>query len=503
MPMNHATMTGNNREMTSMILEQVRMEASAKLDQKRRGELGQFMTPSSIARFMADLFLPNPLNSAYLLDPGAGVGSLSAAFLDRCISGELRFNQVNITAYEIDDILREHLSQTFVDYSTRIHLNTQILSDDFIENAVEQIKAGNPQRFTHVILNPPYKKISGNSQHRLLLRQAGIETVNLYSAFLALSITLLAPDGQLVAIIPRSFCNGPYYRPFRKFLLERAVIRHIHLFESRSKAFKDDNVLQENIILALGRGNAQGNVTISTSNDDSFSDFSAHVYPFEQIVSSHDADCFIHVPSSPEANTVDISPAICNSLDDLDIRVSTGPVVDFRLKDQIRQVHELGDVPLLCPGHFIGLTTEWPKMGKKIPNAICHNANTEKWLYPIGFYCVVRRFSSKEERHRIMASVVEPETFPNTKMIGFENHLNVFHENKKGLPETLARGLAIFLNSTIVDKQFRRFNGHTQVNATDLRAMKYPSRLQLQKLGTKIQDKVMDQDMIDQLVGEL
>jgi adenine-specific DNA-methyltransferase len=77
-----------------------------------------------------------------------------------------------------------------------------------------------------------------------------------------------------VAIIPRSFCNGPYYRPFRDFILERAAIRHMHLFESRSKAFKDDEVLQENIIIRLERGGQQGPVTIITSTDDSFTDLS-------------------------------------------------------------------------------------------------------------------------------------------------------------------------------------------------------------------------------------
>ena len=61
-------------------------------------------------------------------------------------------------------------------------------------------------------------------------------------------------------------------------------------------------------------------------------------------------------------------------------------------------------------------------------------------------------------------------------MLGFENHLNVFHEDKRALPENLAHGLAAFLNTTAVDDHFRRFNGHTQVNATDLRLMKYPSR---------------------------
>ena len=68
-------------------------------------------------------------------------------------------------------------------------------------------------------------------------------------------------------------------------------------------------------------------------------------------------------------------------------------------------------------------------------------------------------------------------------MLGFENHLNVFHEDKHGLPELLARGLAMFLNTTAVDENFRLFNGHTQVNATDLRKMKYPSRETLIELG--------------------
>ena len=68
-------------------------------------------------------------------------------------------------------------------------------------------------------------------------------------------------------------------------------------------------------------------------------------------------------------------------------------------------------------------------------------------------------------------------------MLGFENHLNVYHENKHGLPEALARGLCVYLNTTGVDENFRRSSGHTQVNATDLKMMKYPSREALIKLG--------------------
>jgi isopenicillin N synthase-like dioxygenase len=157
--------------------------------------------------------------------------------------------------------------------------------------------------------------------------------------------------------------------------------------------------------------------------------------------------------------------------------------VDFRLQEHIQQKPTKSTVPLLYPGHFIGYTTHWPKDDMKRGNAIKLNADTKKWLYPNGFYTVARRFSAKEERRRIVASVVTPASFPDAPMLGFENHLNVFHEDKRGLPENLAHGLAAFLNTTAVDDHFRRFNGHTQVNATDLRLMKYPSRTALIALG--------------------
>lgn len=373
-----------------------------------------------------------------------------------------------------------------------------------VESLGDDLFSPTQERYSHAILNPPYKKINSSSVHRLALRRAGIETVNLYSAFVALAVAHAVPGGQIVAIIPRSFCNGPYYRPFRDFILERSRIRHMHLFESRSKAFKDDEVLQESIIIRLERDGPQGPVTVSTSTDDTFADLVHHEYPFDRIVFPEDPERFIHVPTSPEKGTIELSEAIRCTLRDVGVKVSTGPVVDFRLKEHLRDMPSLGAVPLLYPGHFCGTGTTWPIDGSKKPNAIARNADTEKWLYPSGFYCVVRRFSSKEEKRRIVASVVEPEAFGGAPVLGFENHLNVFHENKRGLPEALARGLAVFLNTNAVDETFRRFNGHTQVNATDLRLMKYPSRETLIELGEwAMQQGTLAQEYFDAKLGTL
>jgi len=467
-------------------IEQSRLDISGTADPKRKSQFGQFFTPAKIAQFMAGMFTQGVSTNCRLLDAGAGIGSLSAAFLDRWVSGGFHFHHLELDAFEIDKSLLPHLASTLDRYKVTGFI-PNIRNIDFVLAAANNLSgsmfAEKLPKYTHAILNPPYKKLRSDSEHRAALRLGDIETVNLYSAFTALALSLLDERGQLVAIIPRSFCNGPYYRPFRDFVLTRAAIQHIHLFASRNKAFKDDDVLQENIIIRLERSASQGPVIVSTSTDASFSDLVVREYPFGHVVAPTDAERFIHIPTSPEKAAFNLSSSIRYSLTDLGITVSTGPVVDFRVREYLREMPVPGSVPLLYPCHFNGPDITWPRMGVKKPNAIIRNSSTEKWLYPNGFYCVVRRFSSKEEKRRITASVAIPSGFEDSSMLGFENHLNVFHESKHGLPQELAYGLAVFLNSTAVDQHFRRFNGHTQVNATDLKHMKYPSRDAIIELG--------------------
>ena len=155
--------------------------------------------------------------------------------------------------------------------------------------------------------------------------------------------------------------------------------------------------------------------------------------------------------------------------------------MDFRLKEHWLAEPKGGCVPLLYTHHFRGGRFTWPMEHKK-PNALRLNEDTRKCFMPRGCYVLTKRFSAKEERRRVVAYVIEPKQLEH-ELYGFENHLNVFHHRKQGLPSDLAHGLGLFLNSTIVDRHFRNFSGHTQVNATDLRAMRYPSRETLVRFG--------------------
>lgn len=480
----------------NLVIDKVRREASSLLDVQRRSDLGQYMTPSPIATFMASLFSYN--GQAKLLDAGAGVGSLTSAFLDKALR---EGTAVDAETWEIDTILGGYLKNTLDEYVRHGQgkIKAHIHAADFIEDATFSIQFGSDNHYTHAILNPPYKKICSNSKHRKLLRMVGIETVNLYTAFIALTVLLMKEGGEVVAIIPRSFCNGSYYRPFRNLILRTCSIRQLHLFESRNQAFQDDEVLQENIIIHLIKGEPQDTVIVSASQDAKFSDYQQTTFDAAVIVKPNDTEQFIHIPTANEHTS---PPKLCtHTLHNIGLEVCTGPVVDFRLKEYWLDEPADGAAPLLYPHHFIDGLLCWPKSHKK-PNALQLASNVSKWLMPRGHYVLIKRFSAKEERRRLVAYHLPYEAL-DAAHIGFENHWNVFHIGKRGMDEDTAKGLTTFLNSTVLDEHFRVFSGHTQVNATDLRNMCYPSREQLRKLGQRAKDQPNDQASIDRLLEEL
>lgn len=190
---------------------------------------------------------------------------------------------------------------------------------------------------------------------------------------------------------------------------------------------------------------------------------------------------------------------LTTTLAGLGLSVSTGRVVDFRARTFLRQQPGDDTVPLIYPCHLNGGLVNWPKENSRKPNAIANSERTKDLLVPTGIYVLVKRFTAKEERRRIVACIYDPEQIQ-SPLVGFENHLNYFHVQGGGLPIDLAKGLTAFLNSTLVDVYFRQFNGHTQVNATDLRSLNYPTKEQLQRLGWKAENLTLKQSELDALV---
>ncbi|HLP44503.1 MAG TPA: Eco57I restriction-modification methylase domain-containing protein, partial [Candidatus Kapabacteria bacterium] len=365
-------------------------------DKNRQRELGQFLTPPPIADFMASLFEAR-WSEVKLLDAGAGTGTLSAALIKRLCHQTIKPKSISLTAYEIDASLIGGLYRSILycrEECSRagIMFTENVFNEDFIKAAIpiteKNLFSTSPQRFNAVIVNPPYRKINSNSSARLLLRSLGIETSNLYSGFLALLSRLVADKGEMVAITPRSFCNGPYFKSFREEFLEKMSLRRLHVFELRSAAFKNDNVLQENVILHAVKSTIKPDkIIISTSSGEPCEKIKERECFYHDVVSPQDPGMFIHLITDDIQDKVRkrISK-FSASLTDLGLEVSTGKVVDFRAGEFLRPLPEKETVPLIYPCHFNKGYIQWPRLNGKKPNAIINNTLTKDLLVPEGIY---------------------------------------------------------------------------------------------------------------------
>ncbi len=257
--------------------------------------------------------------------------------------------------------------------------------------------------------------------------------------------------------------------------------RRVHLFESRNELFSENGVLQENIVLHGRKEKARQPILVACSRGDQ--SVSEKMLGYEQVFRPGDNDMIVHlIADSDEEEIVNAVTRLSGSLSELGVEVSTGRVVDFRARDYLYDQPGLGRVPLIFPQHFRQGSIEWPCLSGKKANAIADCGATRNLFVPSGFYVLVKRFSAKEERRRIVAAILDPRKIE-ADWLAFDNKTNFFHVAGRGLSEALAKGLATYLNSTIIDRYFRLFSGHTQVNAEDLRRLPYPAADQLLALA--------------------
>lgn len=471
-----------------------RHRAGLELDETRQAELNQFFTPSSVASVMATMIRPRS-GHVSVLDPGSGVGPLWVHAVVHLIESNSGITGIDVVAYELDEVFYEQAAEIAAvtaswSESRGVDLRYELRPRDFLADAASGSVASHTRHgFDIAILNPPYGKLRKGSPERAHSAACGVDVPNVYAAFMVASLSSLAPSGDLVAITPRSFCNGTYFRRFREWLLRTGSLTQIHAYDSRRDAFRDHTVLQETIITHLVKAESQAPQVRMTAQAGTTSPTRERTVPFARVVQVADEQSFIHVVPDADADRVAADMAsYTNTVDDLGLTVSTGRVVDFRARDLLRHTPGPDDLPLLYPHNLQHGTVQWPRPGRgSKAQGMSRQASPAGLTVPNdGDYVLVKRFSSKEERRRVTASWLQRSGFPSVTEWGFENHLNYFHLDGGGFDADLAAGLTVFLNTTLVDEYLRQFSGHTQVNAGDLRSLRYPSKSELRLAGTLV-----------------
>jgi adenine-specific DNA-methyltransferase len=457
-----------------------------------RKERGHFGTPAAIAKFMAGMFSSTSQEVLRILDPGAGVGTLSVGVC-QCVLKQETSRHLEFELWETDPNIELHLRRT-MDHCRKVlrqaghRMEYTIRTEDFIlQNCQKTLfQVGAAPSFHLAILNPPYYKVRKESAQARAMAHVVYGQPNIYVFFLAVAADLLLPGGEMVAITPRSYFNGPYFKRFRKWFFDRMMARQIHVFKSRTDAFREDEVLQENVILLAEKGGSTKDVLLTSSLGRDFHPVARCSVPYNQAIDDSNGDHIIRVTTNNfEREIVETLENLPDRFRSLGLEISTGPVVTFRSTAFLRKERSNDTAPLLWMHNVRPFLIRFPPKNGK-PAHIAVSADSMRLLVPARRYILLKRFTTKEEKRRLVAGIMETAD-SYSPWVGMENHLNYVYRPKSELTQAEAFGLAAYFNSALVDRYFRAISGNTQVNATEIRVMPVPDGPTLARVGGEVQ----------------
>lgn len=462
-------------------IEDNRKRASKKVEEAKQKLFEQYFTPNDISKYMSNLFNKLQIMDISILDAGAGVGNLGAICSLKYLNS--KYN-VSLTSIEWDETLISYLNENIEAIAAQFkNFSCSIYNENFYSKAKSLLSSG--VTFDRIILNPPYSLTSKIDKSEInILKELDVSTPNTYSDFIELSYKLLSEEGELVAIVPRSFCNGTRFTRFRQKLLQSVKIEFIHSFESRKEVFKEYGVFQEVVIIKLTRRNIRKTtVCISDKLDKSC----CEKFSFNQITFKNDPYMFIHIPSKKDDLEIlnEISK-LSSNLNELGLIISTGKVVEYR-EEFLTNSNIEKNAKIIYQRHvkdgIIDLSIDNPSKPYLSMNSI-----SIKKMIPKGNYIIIKRMSYKENKKRINTAILKDSQFDRDYMT-IENHLNYIHMDGEGISNyNLLLGLNAYLNLGILDKYIRRFSGHTQINASDIISLPMPNKKTLIKIGKLIKN---------------
>jgi len=489
------------QELPSHFADRLGVDYAASVSQQHKKENGQFFTHTEIAALMAS-YSEFDGDNVRILDPGCGTAVLSCALIEHLASYNANLNQVELVAYETDPALipvAEQALSYLADWaaSKGIVINTTLHKEDFIlHNARSFDESGNlfsrpAEPFDIVISNPPYFKLSIDDKRVLAAKVVVNGHPNIYAIFMALSAKLLKEDGELIFITPRSYAAGGYFRIFREYFFKLIDLDKVHLFVSRKDTFSRDKVLQETVIIkGTKRYRPEPQVIISSSGGlkDLYTP-QIKIFPKKDIIDVSSKEKILYLPTTDyEEAVLEVFKNWTGNLSKYNISISTGPVVAFRALEYIRERLENGTTlqsPLFWLHNVKQMILEWPVVKPNKGQYINIERRSIPLLIPNKNYIFLRRFSSKDDKNRLIAAPYFC-NFIDSDYIGVENKVNYIYRPKGHLERNEIVGLCALLNSALFDAYFRIFNGNVNVSATELREMSLPPLNIIQEIGDTI-----------------
>ncbi len=456
--------------------------------------LGRLFTKKDTARLMAKSFIFDKEKTAYtVLDPCAGTGILSAAVIEEICKSAPLCHQIFITCYEnnpdfipmLEDNLERIRKKCRHDYDVRLFAT--VYKENYLTESKNHYTVTFfdtvPDKFDLIIMNPPTVLADKNSEESLTV--GGVTQVKINEAFLFLSLAErhLEDKGQLSVLLPTSYASASQLTSLRKRLAEKLSVSKIHLFVGKQKNAKRAVPLKKNFVISFGKWDKPEKLTISTSTDNGLDVTYMPELPYEFIVDKENGA--LTLPKSVEdAKIVRYVSAFPETLTTLELKVSTGLIIDSKCRGMIFSEPIEGTIPLIRQNVIKNGTIAFPGKVQGQYLAPVKKALMQKNKNMI----IIKRIPAKSDERFVNSAIYLAAQLAEHKFISTHNKVNFIDtKNKSGeICPRLLFGLFALLNSTIYDRYLSIVSKSRQINAKELKCLPLPPRHIIENIGIRL-----------------
>jgi adenine-specific DNA-methyltransferase len=454
---------------------------TAMLPDAVRSRLGVYYTPPALSTRLLDLATEAETDwrTCRVLDPACGGGAFlwpAALRMLQHLNGQpaetiLASIEQRLRGFEIDSFAAS-LSQTFLEVALAEPIASAGRPLSNLVSVCDGLQLEpRGEAYDLVVGNPPYGRVRLSAFMRERYKRSLYGHANLYGVFTDLALRWTAPGGIIAYVTPTSFLAGEYFKALRSLLAREAPPVAVDFIEARKGVF--EGVLQETM-LATYRRNWPARktmvhyVTVSPDGDAKVSRAGEFRLPKAApsapwlMPRSADHSCLIEALARMKSRLVDWG-----------YKVSTGPLVWNRHKDQLRGRAGKDTLPLIWaeaiagPGQFVF------RANKRNHEPYFKMQAGDDWLR-IDRPCVLlQRTTAKEQSRRLIAAASPLDLIAEYGGVVVENHLNMVRP-LNGEPNVSPAALAAVLNSEIADLAFRCISGSVAVSAFELEALPLP-----------------------------
>jgi adenine-specific DNA-methyltransferase len=457
------------------------------LPESWRARHGIHYTPPPLAERLLDQAEQAGLDwsSATILDPAAGAGAFLIPAAQR-MQERLGDCTPAIALQNITARIRGYELDGFAAWMVQVFLDAALLpltagggrARPSVEVCDALNRSDKDERFDLVIGNPPFGRLQLPPQQRARFARSLYGHANLYGIFMDLAVRHARPGGLVSFLTPSSFLAGEYFKNLRDVLWHEAPPVAVDFVTLRKGVFED--VLQETVLATYRKRGVRQAARVSF----------IHPEPGQQAVPEPAGELTLPGESTApwlmarhhdEAGLVERLRRMPDRLIDWGYKISTGPLVWNRFKDQLRDGPGKDRVPLVwaesvtSDGRFVF------RSEKRNHKPFFLIRPGDEWMIVRKPCVLLQRTTAKEQARRLIAAEMPSTFLASHGSVTVENHLNMLLpiDDRPLVPPTL---LACFLSTPAADRAFRCISGSVAVSAYELENLPVPDATELRRL---------------------